>query len=80
MNKKNLTATNLVKAKLAENNYTQEQVAKLLNISLSCFSDKLHNRRDFKASEISNLCCLLNITNKDPYFFAKDVAKTDTLK
>ena len=64
-----LTATNLLKAKLIEMGYRQEDIADILNISSQSFSYKLNNKREFKASEIEALCSVLKIQNKDAYFF-----------
>ena len=67
----NLTATNLLKAKLIEMGYRQEDIADILNISSQSFSYKLNNKREFKASEIDTLCSVLKIQNKDAYFFCR---------
>ncbi len=65
-----MTDTNLLKAKLIEKNYKQSEIASKLGVSLQTFSYKLHNKIEFKASEINELCKILNITDKDAYFFA----------
>ena len=59
-----LTATNLLKAKLVEMGYSQEDIATILNISRQSFSNKLLNKKEFKASEIEILCSVLKIENK----------------
>lgn len=64
-----MTATNKLKAKLMENNFKQSEIAEKLGISSQSFSYKLHNKIEFKASEIKLLCKLLKITDKDAYFF-----------
>ena len=64
-----MTATNLLKAKLIEMGFNQEDIAIMLNISRQSFFNKLHNRTEFKASEIELLCSVLKIENKDAYFF-----------
>ncbi len=66
-----MTATNLLKAKLIEMGYRQEDIADILNISSQSFSYKLNNKREFKASEIDTLCSVLKIQNKDAYFFCR---------
>lgn len=66
-----LTATNRVKAKMTEFGLTQVDVAKRLGISKQAFSSKLHNKREFKASEIESLCRLLAISDKNSYFFCE---------
>lgn len=52
-----------------ENDFKQSDIAEKLGISSQSFSYKLHNKKEFKASEIKFLCNLLNITDKDAYFF-----------
>lgn len=66
-----MTATNLLKAKLIEMGYRQDEVADILHISAQSFSYKLNNKREFKASEIDTLCSVLEIQNKDAYFFCR---------
>ena len=63
------TNTSRLKARIVELDLTQEQVAKMLNISYQSLSYKINNKVDFKASEIQALCEILKITDKDKYFF-----------
>lgn len=52
-------------------------IAKALGISRAALSQKIANRREFKASEIATLCNLLGITaakDKEAIFFASPVA------
>lgn len=70
-----MTATNLLKAKIKECGFTQAKVADLLGLSYQSFSYKLNNRVDFKASEIETLCTVLNIHNKDSYFFCSLISQ-----
>lgn len=63
------TNTKKLKARIIEKNYTQAQVADFLKLSYQSFSYKLNNKVEFKASEIQLLCELLEIQNKDEYFF-----------
>lgn len=65
-----MTNTNLIKSKIREYGYTQQEVAKKIGISYQSLSDKINNKKDFKASEIEKLCNLFSIENKDCYFFA----------
>lgn len=67
-----LTATNKLKAKLSENGLTQSMVADKLGISMQSFSYKLNNKVEFKASEIKTLCRILDIQDKDAYFFCDE--------
>lgn len=64
-----MTDTNKLKAKIMESGLTQEKVAKMLGISCQSLSYKINNKIDFKATEINNLCRILDISNKDDYFF-----------
>lgn len=64
-----MTNTNLLRAKIIECGFTQQSIAKKIGISYQGFSNKINNIREFKASEINTLCELLNIKDKDAYFF-----------
>lgn len=64
-----MTNTNLLKGKIVEKGYTQTELAKLLSISHASMNYKINNRRSFTVNEISMLCKILNIRNKDEYFF-----------
>lgn len=66
------TNTSKLKARIIEMGLTQEQIAKILNISYQTLSYKINNKTDFKASEIQTLCEILNITDKDKYFFCSE--------
>lgn len=70
-----MTATNLLKAKLMEMGYRQEDIADILKISPQSFSYKLNNKSEFKASEIEKLCSILKIQNKDAYFFCQSISQ-----
>lgn len=63
------TNTSRLKARIVEMKLTQEQLAKMLNISYQSLSYKINNKTDFKASEILKLCEYLEIEDKDQYFF-----------
>jgi transcriptional regulator with XRE-family HTH domain len=64
-----MTNTKEIRSLMAKKGLTQCDVAKALGISYQSFSYKLNNRVEFKASEIEALCVLLDIENKDEYFF-----------
>ena len=53
----------------------REKVAKILGISITTLFNKLHNKVEFKASEIAKLKSLLNLTKeqRDMIFFANNV-------
>lgn len=70
-----MTATNKLKAKLSEYRLTNEKIADKLGISAQSFSYKLNNKVEFKASEINALCKILNITDKDDYFFCEVISQ-----
>ena len=63
------TNTAKLKARILEMGFTHQIIAKKLDISLAASSNKIHNRAEFKATEIQKICELLKITDKDPYFF-----------
>ncbi len=65
------TNTSLLRARIIEKGFTQEQIAAKLGISYQAFSYKINNKNEFKVSEIQKLCELLSITNKDDYFFCQ---------
>ena len=46
-----------------------KEVAEKIGISLQSLSYKINNKIEFRASEMERLCNLLNITDKDSYFF-----------
>lgn len=70
-----MTNTNLLKARIIEKGFTQAEIAEKLGISYQSFNYKLNNRTEFKASEIEALCEILEIEDKDLYFFQPKVAK-----
>ena len=69
---------NLLKGAIKSNGLTQSEVAKSIGISRASMNYKINNKRQFTASEITKLSHLLNIDNKEAYFFADVVAKPDT--
>lgn len=75
-----MTNTLKLRAKLIENNLTNEDVAKELGISKQSFSMKANNKREFKASELNKLVILLNLAETDflPIFFANRVELNST--
>lgn len=73
-----MTNTNLLKGAIRAKGLTQQETAVIMGISTVSLNYKINNRREFTASEISKLVDLLEINNKDEYFFAQDVAKMDT--
>ena len=66
-----MTNTNKLKAAIIGAGYTQKDIAKILGISPQGFFKKLHNKSEFKSSEIYKLCDSLSIKDKDSIFFAQ---------
>lgn len=65
-----MTNTKLLKSKLVENGYTLATLADAVGISRTSMSYKINGKRDFTVKEIYSICSILNITDKDTYFFA----------
>ena len=58
-----------LKGRIVEFGFTQTDIAEKLGLSPTAFNNKLNERTEFTASEISKLSCILKIKNKDEYFF-----------
>ena len=68
-----MTNTNLLKQQIQTSGYKLSFLASQLGLSSYGFSLKVNGEREFKASEISKLCELLNITSlteREKIFFA----------
>lgn len=59
-----MTNTLKLKAAIAESGMNQEQIAKMLGVSLSTFNYKLNGVSEFKASEIKKLAELLKMKDE----------------
>lgn len=59
---------NLIRAKIKEKGFTQQEVAQKIGISNNSFSRKLLGKRDFRLSEIRLLCEVLCIENAQEIF------------
>ena len=71
-----MTNTKLLNEKIAESGLKKGFIADKLGLTTYGLQLKTINRNEFKASEISALCDLLNITTareKEDIFFAKKV-------
>lgn len=68
-----MTNTLKLKALIVSNGYTQKDVAIKLGLSVQSLNKKIHNKSEFKASEINNLCSILNVENGTAIFFAPRV-------
>ena len=73
-----MTNTLKLKGLFTSNGLTQKDIAKHLGVSAFTLSLKLHNKREFKASEIDKLCSLLHIENVGDIFFANNVELKST--
>lgn len=60
---------NLAKLKglLAQNNYSQKDLCKLLNVSQTTIYKKMHGKVDFKSNELLMICKKFNVSMQ--YFF-----------
>ncbi len=58
--------------KIREKGFTQSDIANAIHISAQTLTDKLHNRVDFKQSEIIGILDILgeSLSKIDYYFFA----------
>lgn len=61
--------SNKLKGRIVEFGFTQTDIAEKLGLSPTAFNNKLNERTEFTASEISKLSSILKIKNKDEYFF-----------
>lgn len=63
--------TNSLKLKslIVEKGFTQQSLANQMGISFASLNMKIHNKRQFKAKEISLLCNLLTIRDVHEIFF-----------
>ncbi|MEG0896871.1 MAG: helix-turn-helix transcriptional regulator [Ruthenibacterium sp.] len=62
-----------LKAAIVLSGLSRQEVADSIGISLYSLHLKLHNKREFKPSEIAKLSKLLNIEDKDAVFFVEQV-------
>lgn len=60
----------LLKAKITEMGETQKSVAEAIGISENSLSRKINGSREFRLSEVFNLCNFLRIENPKDIFFA----------
>lgn len=60
--------------------FNRPRVARVLGISMMALFNKIHNRTEFKASEIATLKQVLNLSNeqRDKIFFAHNVDSKST--
>lgn len=70
---KNMTNTSLLEQYIKNSGLKKSFIAKQLGITTYSFAQKVNNKSEFKANEITILCKLLKIGAKDKeaIFFAK---------
>lgn len=69
-----MTNTDLLNQMIADSGIKKAKIAAELGVTYGALWQKIHNKRDFKASEIQTLCNLLGITTlqtKEEIFFAQ---------
>ena len=60
---------NMLRGKMAENGFTQEQLAKAVGISTNSLSRKLLGERQFRLGEVVKICEVLKIDDPRDIFF-----------
>ena len=75
-----MTNTEVLREEITNSGITITAIAKKLGITREGFYKKLNNETEFKASEISAMQRILNLSNKkrDDIFFAKEVELKST--
>ena len=76
-----MTDTNEINKRIAEKVGRKEVIAAELGISLASLNNKIANRTEFKASEISTLQKMLGLSDIEVFriFFKSKVSHYDTL-
>lgn len=65
-----MTAIEVIRAKRKEKKYTQEDLANVLGVKRSTYSDIENQRIQLKADDLIKLCCFLDLTFE--VFIGKD--------
>lgn len=75
-----MTNSKMLSNEIADSGITITAIAKKIGITREGFYKKLNNETEFKASEISALQKILNLSNqkRDQIFFAKEVELKST--
>lgn len=76
-----MTNTDLLREKIRERGVKLSFLVEALNTSYHWLNQKIENKRDFKAWEITAMCEALGITDineRDRIFFAENVEKSST--
>ncbi len=66
------TNSKKLRGRMIEKGFTQLDMANALGITYQAFSYKLNNKSSFKVSEIMKMCEILEISDKDTYFFVNN--------
>lgn len=69
-----MTNAELLNGRIELSGIKKGKIAKTLGITRTALWQKINNKREFKASEISTICSMLGITSlqeKDQIFFAE---------
>ncbi|MGN0384567.1 MAG: toxin-antitoxin system, antitoxin component, Xre family protein [Lachnospiraceae bacterium] len=76
-----MTDTEALNEEISNSGITIKSIAQKLGITREGFYKKLNNETEFKASEISAMQKILNLSNKkrDDIFFAQEVEYSSTI-
>lgn len=78
-----MTNTQLLLDYIENSGLKRNYIARMLGITTYSLAQKIHNIREFKASEIQTLCNVLGLTSHktiQAIFFAKEVELNSTAK
>lgn len=77
-----MTNSSKLKGRIAEKGFTLSSLSEAVHISRPCLRKRIEGVADFRASEIQNMCTVLEIPQNEMcnYFFTVNVPKTDTKK
>ena len=67
---------NRLKGKMAEKDITQASLAALIGISTNSLSRKMLGKREFRLSEVVDICKVLEIEDPKGIFFEESVPNT----
>lgn len=72
--------SNLLQKEMRKNGYTMDTLASEMNITRTGLFNKIHNKSEFKVSEIVAISALFNLSleQKEAIFFAKVVECNST--
>lgn len=63
----------LLLGRIREQRRTQRDVARAANMSPTTFNQKINGKREFRQSEIMDICSFLGIKDMEPYFFSRKI-------